>query len=85
MVYRLAHVYVTVLSQHGWWRRYQRPPARTFRPITETSVLLGGLPAIAVYVVVLALGGSPITAGYMALTKEGRRKREGGSDAIHHL
>jgi hypothetical protein len=67
-VYWLAHVYVEVVaSQLGGddSRALHRRLATSLRE--EASVLLGGLPAVAVYVGAVVLGASKTTAGFVAL------------------
>lgn len=67
-IYWLAHVYIHTLSQQlrgGDTRMLVRRMATSARE--EATVLLGGLPAIAVYVIVDAAGGSPSTAAFVAL------------------
>ena len=67
VVYWLAHVYVHVFSAQlagGDTRALARRLSSSF---VDTSVLLGGLPAIAVYVLATAFGADLSAAVYLAL------------------
>jgi hypothetical protein len=69
VVYWLAHVYIHALTQqlrdqdtrHLWHRV-------ATSTTDEINVLIGGVPALVVYVGVVALGGEQVVAGYVALS-----------------
>ena len=68
-VYWLTHVYVHVVAHQlagGDTRALHLRLTTSFGE--EASILVGGLPAIAVYVVAVVLGADKTTAGYVALT-----------------
>jgi VIT1/CCC1 family predicted Fe2+/Mn2+ transporter len=68
LVYWSAHVYIHAFSKQltgehtGLFIERTRESARE-----ELGVLVGGLPAVAVYVVLVAVGVHPPTAGYISL------------------
>jgi hypothetical protein len=68
LVYWSAHVYIHSFSkqlkgvQPGLFVQRTRESARE-----EVGVLVGGLPAVAVYVILVAFGVHPPTAGYISL------------------
>ena len=68
LVYWSAHVYIHAFSKQleggdtGRFLQRTRASARE-----EIGVLIGGLPAVAVYVVLVAFGVHPPTAGYISL------------------
>jgi hypothetical protein len=68
LVYWSAHVYIHSFSKQlkgvhtGLFVQRTRESARE-----EVGVLLGGLPALAVYVILVASGVHPPTAGYISL------------------
>jgi hypothetical protein len=66
-VYWLAHVYIEAqaLQVQGDARRYARLVRHT--AVREASVIQGGLPAIAVFAVINALGASTETAAAIAV------------------
>lgn len=68
LVYWLAHVYIHSFSKQlkgvhpGLFVKRTKDSARE-----EVGVLIGGLPALVLYVVLVAVGVEPPTAGYISL------------------